>query len=122
MATLPRIGLFFYSCLLWSPLFIIDSLTLVEFHLNIITCVLYCAKSIPDTKWTLLIAYSASIFPLTFLIEHNQDFIHMISYIHLDPFILYVLKEADFTSISKDCLNLNSKSHSPSQSPSLNSG
>ena len=83
---------------------------------------LYCAKSIPDTKWTLLIAYSASISPLTFLIEHNQDFIHMIIYIHLDPFILYVLREADFTSISKDCLNLNSKSYSPSQSPSLNSG
>ena len=46
----------------------------------------------------------------------------MIIYIHLDPFIPYVLKEADFTSLFKDCLNSNSKSHSQTQSSALNSG
>ena len=61
-------------------------------------------------------------FPSLTWIEHNQNFIHMIVYIHLDPFIPYVLKEADFTSLFKDCLNSNSKSHSQTQSSALNSG
>ena len=46
-------------------------------------------------------------FPLTFLTQSG-----LYSSIHVVP---YVLGEANFTFIPKDCLNVNSKSHSPSK-------
>ena len=85
--------------------------------MSIITCVLCCDKSVADAKSILLIAYLASSPPLPPL---NRAQPGIYSRIHLAPFILCVSGEAEF--ISKDCVNINSKSHSPSQSPSGKNG
>lgn len=63
---------------------------------------------------TLLVAYLASIPPLSPLNRAQPGFY---SCIHLAPSILYASGEASFTGISKNCVNKNSKSPSPSQSP-----